>query len=70
MAVGSVINLDFPILYVLNGNKELILTEWDYSKSIASGAKNLFMKCHAGYTFSFALRVHLLATPANLYFFA
>ena len=25
VAVGSVINLDFPILYVLNGNKELIL---------------------------------------------
>ena len=25
VAVGSVINLDFPILYVLYGNKELIL---------------------------------------------
>ena len=26
VAVGSVINLEFPILYVLNGNKELILS--------------------------------------------
>ena len=26
VAVGSVINLDFSILYVLNGNKELILS--------------------------------------------
>ena len=26
VAVGSVFNLDFPILYVLHGNKELILT--------------------------------------------
>ena len=26
VAVGSVINLDFPIIYVVNGNKELILS--------------------------------------------
>ena len=26
VAVGSVINLDFPILYVLFGNKELLLS--------------------------------------------
>ena len=26
VAVGRVFNLDFPILYVLHGNKELILT--------------------------------------------
>ena len=26
VAVGSVFNLDFPILYVLHGNKELILS--------------------------------------------
>ena len=25
VAVGSIFNLDFPILYVLNGNKELTL---------------------------------------------
>ena len=26
VAVGSIINLDFPILYVLYGNKELLLS--------------------------------------------
>ena len=32
VAVGSVFNLDFPILYVLHGNKELILsTILDYT---------------------------------------
>ena len=36
VAVGSVINLDFPILYVLNGNKELILSDIQLLKGIVS----------------------------------
>ena len=31
VAVGSVFNLDFPILYVLHGNKELTLSEIEIS---------------------------------------
>ena len=33
VAVGSVINLDFPILYVLYGNKDLILIGQFFSRS-------------------------------------
>ena len=33
MAVGSVINLDFPILYILYGNKELLLSLWEFVDS-------------------------------------
>ena len=68
VAVGSVINLDFPILYILYGNKELLLLQARVAElgSLSSGAK-MAMKILVKRVFTiFASNASFLRVIANL----